>query len=61
MVVGIIIRAYREVVVDMGKKIKSKRKRAPFHKDVPWCYFGGACQGIEGYCGCGIILNLFEQ
>ena len=62
MVVGRIVQAYKEVEVDVGKNIKSIGRRAQsFRKDVAWCFFDGACQGIKGYCGCGIILNICKQ
>jgi ribonuclease HI len=61
VVVGRIVRAYKEIVEDVGKPLKLIKKGHVFHKLFPWCFFDGACQGRYRHCGGGIVINLSYQ
>lgn len=56
-----IVRAFKEILTEVGKP-KRTIKRGPFFlNNIPWCFFDGACLSREGICGCGIVINLTDQ
>lgn len=42
-VVEKIVRAYREIVANVGKLLKFIKRYPNFHKNFPWCLFDGSC------------------
>ena len=59
LVVGRIIKAYRELASDSGKAPKSLKREPIYHSNSPWCFFDGACQ--DGRCAGGIFFHLSDQ
>lgn len=58
LVVGRIVRSYREISTNVGKPVRRIKRGPNFHKKILWWLFYGACQDRKGNCGCGLILNL---
>lgn len=57
LVVGSVVKDFKEFVPHMGKHVSRNKKSHIFHKKFPWCFFDGACNNCT--FGCGIIINLF--
>jgi hypothetical protein len=50
--------AFREKKKEAPRKVVMPLRAPSFNLSVAWGYFDGACQGVPGSCGAGIVLYL---